>query len=130
MSAPLKRPCLTCLLVLLGPLIAAEQGLAQTVREYAAARERMVEVEVATAGVKHPAVLAAMKATPRHEFVPADMRQYAYFDMAIAIGEHQTISPPFIVAYMTERLDPKPTDRVLEIGTGSGYQAALLSPLV
>jgi protein-L-isoaspartate(D-aspartate) O-methyltransferase len=90
----------------------------------------MVETEVATAGVKNAAVLAAMRTVPRHEFVPADLRQYAYFDMALPIGEHQTISPPFIVAWMTQQIDPRPTDRVLEVGTGSGYQAALLSPLV
>ena len=71
-----------------------------------------------------------MRLTPRHEFVSAAQRPLAYFDMALPIGEAQTISGPFVVAYMTEKLDPKPTDRVLEIGTGSGYQAAVLSPLV
>ena len=68
--------------------------------------------------------------TPRHEFVPRDQQQNAYFDMAMPIGDGQTISPPFVVAYMTEQLDPQPGDKVLEIGTGSGYQAAVLSPLV
>lgn len=71
-----------------------------------------------------------MKSTPRHEFVPADSRRSAYRDTALPIGHGQTISSPYIVARMTEQLDPKPTDRVLEIGTGSGYQAAVLSPLV
>lgn len=71
-----------------------------------------------------------MRATPRHEFVPFAQRKYAYLDIALPIGESQTISPPFIVAFMTEQLDPRPTDRVLEIGTGSGYQAAVLSSLV
>jgi protein-L-isoaspartate(D-aspartate) O-methyltransferase len=75
-------------------------------------------------------VLDAMRATPRHEFVALNQRDMAYFDMALPIGEGQTISPPFIVAYMTEQLDPQPTDKVLEIGTGSGFQAAVLSPLV
>ncbi len=75
-------------------------------------------------------VLKAMARIPREEFVPKDYRAYAYQDAAIPIGESQTISPPFIVAYMTEALDPQPTDRVLEIGTGSGYQAAVLSCLV
>ena len=79
---------------------------------------------------KHPAILAVMRATPRHEFMPADVRPYAYIDMALPIGEHQTISPPFIVAWMTQQIDPQPTDRVLEVGTGSGYQAAILSGLV
>lgn len=75
-------------------------------------------------------VLKAMARIPRAEFVPKDYRMYAYEDAAIPIGGAQTISPPFIVAYMTETLDPQPTDRVLEIGTGSGYQAAVLSCLV
>lgn len=75
-------------------------------------------------------VLKAMARIPRAEFVPKDYRMFAYQDAAIPIGEAQTISPPFIVAYMTEMLDPQPTDRVLEIGTGSGYQAAVLSCLV
>jgi protein-L-isoaspartate(D-aspartate) O-methyltransferase len=71
-----------------------------------------------------------MRDTPRHEFVPKNQRPYAYLDMALPIGDAQTISPPFIVAYMTQEIDPQSTDRVLEIGTGSGYQAAILSPLV
>src|SRR5437588_10870908 len=71
-----------------------------------------------------------MRTTPRHEFMPITERAKAYFDMALPIGEKQTISGPFVVAYMTEQLDPQPTDTVLEIGTGSGYQAAVLSPLV
>jgi protein-L-isoaspartate(D-aspartate) O-methyltransferase len=103
---------------------------AQTAAQWAAARSVMVESEVASAGIKHQAILASMRSVPRHEFVPADVRAYAYFDMALPIGEHQTISPPFIVAWMTEQLDPQPTDKVLEIGTGSGYQAAVLSGLV
>lgn len=94
------------------------------------ARARMVDEEIVVDGVKDPRVLAAMRATPRHEFVPAAVRRNAYYDMALPIGEGQTISPPFIVAYMTEQLQPQPTDKVLEIGTGSGYQAAVLSGLV
>lgn len=102
----------------------------EAARDWTSERTMMVEAEVAAAGVKHPAILAVMRTTPRHEFVPADVRQYAYLDMALPIGQHQTISPPFIVAYMTQQLDPRPTDKVLEIGTGSGYQAAILSGLV
>lgn len=94
------------------------------------ARARMVAEAIVGAGIKNPRVIEAMSRTPRHEFVPLSQRAYAYLDMALPIGEGQTISPPFIVAYMTEQLDPQPTDRVLEIGTGSGYQAAVLSPLV
>ncbi len=81
-------------------------------------------------GVKDPRVLKSVGATPRHEFVPPSQKEKAYLDMALPIGERQTISSPYIVAVMTEALDPQPTDRVLEIGTGSGYQAAILSPLV
>ena len=89
----------------------------------------MVAEEIEAAGVKEPRVLDAMRKTPRHEFMPAAYRPYAYIDAALPIGDRQTISPPFVVAYMTEQLNPQPTDRVLEIGTGSGYQAAVLSPL-
>jgi len=89
-----------------------------------------VRDDIAAGGVTDERVLAAMRATPRHEFVPGPQRNLAYFDMSLPIGEAQTISGPFVVAYMTEKLEPKPTDRVLEIGTGSGYQAAVLAPLV
>lgn len=95
-----------------------------------AARERMVDEDLVSAGISNPRVLKVMRTIPRHEFVPAEQRRLAYYDMALPIGESQTISPPFVVAFMTEKLDPQPTDRVLEIGTGSGYQAAVLSPLV
>jgi protein-L-isoaspartate(D-aspartate) O-methyltransferase len=93
-------------------------------------REAMVEQALISAGISNPRVLEAMRTTPRHLFVARHLRSQAYFDMALPIGEQQTISSPFIVAYMTECLDPQPQDRVLEIGTGSGYQAAILSPLV
>lgn len=95
-----------------------------------AARERMVKMAVTDVGVTTERVVEAMRRTPRHEFVPQAERSKAYLDMALPIGEGQTISSPFIVAYMTESLDPQPTDKVLEIGTGSGYQAAVLSGLV
>ncbi len=94
------------------------------------ARLRLVQYEVVAAGVKDTRVCDAMRATPRHEFVPAALRRYAYYDIGMPIGDGQTISSPFIVAYMTEQLQPQPTDKVLEIGTGSGYQAAVLSGLV
>ncbi|MGA2621903.1 MAG: protein-L-isoaspartate(D-aspartate) O-methyltransferase [Thermoguttaceae bacterium] len=96
----------------------------------AEARNRMVDDEIVGAGVKNPRVIEAMRNTPRHEFIPLNQRANAYYDMALPIGQGQTISPPFIVAYMTEALDPQPADTVLEIGTGSGYQAAVLSGLV
>jgi len=94
------------------------------------ARERMVRDDIAGGGVTDPRVLESMRLVPRHEFLAASQRSYAYFDMALPIGAAQTISGPFVVAYMTEKLEPQPTDRVLEIGTGSGYQAAVLSSLV
>ncbi len=114
----------------------AMAGLASSLRaqppghDFAAMRAAMVETEIAAAGVTNPRVLESMRTTPRHEFMPAALQQYAYVDAALPIGDRQTISPPFIVAFMTQALDPQPTDRVLEIGTGSGYQAAVLSPLV
>lgn len=98
--------------------------------DFALQRDRMVEQEIAGAGVKDPRVIKSMRETPRHEFVAVSSRANAYLDMALPIGQGQTISPPFVVAYMTEQLSPQPTDKVLEIGTGSGYQAAVLSPLV
>ncbi len=121
-----------CLLFSVIPLVIALAPLAQAQVTVSAfeARNRMVDEEIVDAGLKNARVIAAMRATPRHEFVALNERQFAYFDMALPIGEGQTISPPFIVAYMTEQLDPQPTDKVLEIGTGSGYQAAILSPLV
>jgi protein-L-isoaspartate(D-aspartate) O-methyltransferase len=114
-------------------LISATDAPAQTRQEFAAARNRMVDSEIVAAGITNPRVIRAMRDTPRHEFVPQtprELRRQAYYDMALPIGYGQTISPPFIVAYMTEQIDPQPTDKVLEIGTGSGYQAAVLSPLV
>ncbi len=98
--------------------------------EYQRQRERLVTEEIEAAGVTDPRVLASMRSTPRHEFIPEKQRQYAYLDAALPIGSRQTISPPFVVAYMTEQLRPEPEEKVLEIGTGSGYQAAVLSPLV
>jgi protein-L-isoaspartate(D-aspartate) O-methyltransferase len=94
------------------------------------ARNHLVDEEIVPNGIRNARVIAAIRNTPRHEFIPLAQRKYAYLDMALPIGQSQTISPPFIVAYMTEQIDPQPTDKVLEIGTGSGYQAAVLSPLV
>ena len=122
------RCCCLCAIA----LVAARAPAApppQSEAEYAEARNRMVDDEIVAAGVKDPRVVEAMRKTPRHEFVLPSARANAYFDMALPIGEGQTISPPFIVAYMTEQLAPQPGDKVLEIGTGSGYQAAVLSPL-
>ena len=94
------------------------------------ARLAMVSDQIAARGVKDPRVLDAMRAVPRHEFVPASAREDAYVDSPLPIGHGQTISQPYIVALMTELARPSPSDRALEIGTGSGYQAAVLSLLV
>jgi protein-L-isoaspartate(D-aspartate) O-methyltransferase len=95
-----------------------------------AARQRMVERQLVTRGVKDGRVLAAMGKVPRHEFVPAGRRAGAYDDRPLPIGQGQTISQPYIVAFMTEAIGPRPGQRVLEVGTGSGYQAAVLAELV
>jgi protein-L-isoaspartate(D-aspartate) O-methyltransferase len=96
---------------------------------YAAEREAMVRTQIEARGVTDAAVLAALRRVPRHEFVPAEVRASAYADHPLPIGERQTISQPYIVGFMTELLQVKPGHRVLEIGTGSGYQAAVLAEL-
>jgi protein-L-isoaspartate(D-aspartate) O-methyltransferase len=116
--------------VLLLLIVAACQGEPYTEADFGAARRRMVEEQLAGRGIKSHAVLEAMAAVPRHEFVPQNVRKFSYADEPLEIGYGQTISQPYIVAFMTEQLDPQPADRVLEIGTGSGYQAAILSRLV
>src|SRR5438876_8056671 len=104
---------------------------AQTqVADFPAQRERMVKEQIVMRGVVEERVLAAMRKVPREEFVPAEYRAESYTDRPLPIGYDQTISQPFIVAFMTEELRPQPSDRVLEIGTGSGYQAAILAELV
>lgn len=96
---------------------------------FEAKRNRMVDTAIVAEGISGPAVLSAMRKVPRHEFVAAPFRAQAYEDHSLPIGAQQTISPPFVVAYMTEVLDPQPGDRILEIGTGSGYQAAVLAEI-
>ena len=98
---------------------------------FARARQRMVAEQLAAPGrdITNTRVLAVMGKVPRHEFVPERVRGKAYEDRPLSIGHGQTISQPYIVAFMTEKLEPQPTDRVLEVGTGSGYQAAVLAEL-
>ncbi|HMO49894.1 MAG TPA: protein-L-isoaspartate(D-aspartate) O-methyltransferase [Kiritimatiellia bacterium] len=97
---------------------------------WAAMKERMIQIDLMGRGIRNPAVLEAMRSVPRHEFVPEEQRPWAYGDHPLPIGEGQTISQPYIVAAMTELLDPQPDHVVFEVGTGSGYQAAILAGLV
>lgn len=92
-------------------------------------QKEMVEAQLMTRGISDPRVLEAMRKVPRHRFVPDWLQDDAYADTPLPIGHSQTISQPYIVAFMTEALRLEPTDRVLEIGTGSGYQAAILAEL-
>ncbi|HVC97759.1 MAG TPA: protein-L-isoaspartate(D-aspartate) O-methyltransferase [Pirellulales bacterium] len=110
--------------------LAARPLAAENAAQWFEARQRMVDEYVVAAGVTNARVITAMRSVPRHEFVTPDQRPNAYFEMCLPIGEGQTISYPFMVASMTERIAPVSTDRVLEVGTGSGYQAAVLSGLV
>ncbi|MFP4373290.1 MAG: protein-L-isoaspartate(D-aspartate) O-methyltransferase [Spirochaetaceae bacterium] len=105
----------------------AAAGLGQDDR--AGERRRMVERHIAAEGISNEAVLAAMRAVPRHEFVPSEHRGRAYANRPLPIGHGQTISQPYVVAYMTEVLELEEDDRVLEIGAGSGYQAAVLAEI-
>jgi protein-L-isoaspartate(D-aspartate) O-methyltransferase len=98
--------------------------------KYAELRKDMVERQIRNRGITHQATLNAMMEVPRHEFVPDNQKPYAYEDRPLSIGSNQTISQPYIVAYMTEAIDPERSDKVLEIGTGSGYQAAVLAEIV
>ena len=118
------------LLALFFSLPACKPGGPLRADDTAAERRKMVDTQIAARDVRDARVLAAMRAVPRHEFVPAELRARAYEDSPLPIGHGQTISQPYIVAFMTEQLAPQPGQRVLEIGTGSGYQAAVLSKLV
>jgi len=115
-----------CILLLLLPtvvLLAGEDG-------YDRARQRMVDQDIRRRGIQDTAVLGAMSRIPRHLFVPEDVRSRAYGDHPLPIGEGQTISQPYVVALMSEALKLRPVERILEIGTGSGYQAAVLAEIV
>ena len=96
---------------------------------FSAMRERMVETQIRARDVQSAAVLNAMRRVPRHLFVPDDLQPFAYDDRPLPIGHDQTISQPYIVAYMTDVLQLEPAHTVLEIGTGSGYQAAILADI-
>ena len=116
------------LAILLSTLLLAAPP--DTTWEHQVLRERMVEQQIAARGVTDPAVLDAMRSVPRHRFAPDAPPELAYADRPLPIGHNQTISQPYIVARMTELVRPDSTDRALEIGTGSGYQAAVLASIV
>jgi protein-L-isoaspartate(D-aspartate) O-methyltransferase len=123
-----------CLLVLLSGMILLGASCQTTdrgeVESYEDARRRMVETQIIARGVEDQRVIQAMLSVPRHEFIPEQYRHYAYYDSPVPIGEGQTISQPYIVALMTEELRLSRADKVLEVGTGSGYQAAVLAEVV
>ncbi len=106
------------------------EGVVNSNPDYEQARRNMVEYQIKARGIKDKRVLSAMLKVPRHLFVPEEMKDMAYRDEPLPIGYGQTISQPYIVAYMTEALKLRPEDKVLEIGTGSGYQTAILAELV
>jgi protein-L-isoaspartate(D-aspartate) O-methyltransferase len=120
--------CATTLSNVLGRGGRAEQPVGDSPQQREA-RERMVREQIIARGVGDPRVLEALRKVPRHFFVPPDLEPSAYDDTPLAIGYGQTISQPYIVAFMTEALELKPQDRTLEVGTGSGYQAAVLARL-
>lgn len=124
---------LLCLLaVWAAPLLSVTETTMALDDAFTMARKRMVETHLKASGrnITHAGVLKAMAEVPRHEFVHPGRREGAYDDNPLPIGYGQTISQPYVVAFMTEKLEPRDTDKVLEIGTGSGYQAAVLSSLV
>ena len=108
-------------------LALAAPAEAQTADRWREERQRLVAEELVPQGITDFLTLAAMRAVPRHEFVPQDQRAWAYVDTPLPIGHDQTISQPAVVAFMTQVIRPGPGVRVLEVGTGSGYQAAVLA---
>lgn len=111
------------------PAHVASQSVTMAKDSFALQREAMVDHQLRARGIEAPAVLEAMREVPRHRFVPPPMRHLAYSDQPLPIASDQTISQPYIVAYMTEAADISPNEKVLEIGTGSGYQAAVLGEI-
>ncbi|MDF1591468.1 MAG: protein-L-isoaspartate(D-aspartate) O-methyltransferase [Desulfobacterales bacterium] len=124
----MKRICLLIFLLFLPDLILAD--IIEDSPQFRLAREKMVADQIRARGITDPQTLAAMTEVPRHHFVPKSLQHQAYADRPLPIGEGQTISQPYVVALMTEGLKLSEDARVLEIGTGSGYQAAVLSRIV
>ena len=129
----MKRRILALFLSVIGltplAILGEGKGISNLKGDLKAMRERMVETQIRERGVKDPRVLSAMLKVERHLFVPRELQSSSYDDRPLPIGEGQTISQPYIVAFMTEQLELKGTEKVLEIGTGSGYQAAVLAEL-
>ena len=123
---PVRVPLATLALLV---CLASCEPAAAPAPDFAAARERMVREQIVMRGVTEARVLAALRKVPREAFVPAEERERSYIDQPLPIGEGQTISQPYLVALMTEQLRLEPGDRVLEVGTGSGYQAAILAEM-
>jgi protein-L-isoaspartate(D-aspartate) O-methyltransferase len=132
----MRPPCWLPLVALAGLVACQEDSAAPagqapvSTEPYSTPRHAMVERQLRGRDIDDPRVLEAMRRVPRHEFLPPHLRDEAYSDYPLPIGHDQTISQPYIVAFMTQALQPRPGDRVLEIGTGSGYQAAVLAELV
>ena len=114
-------------LLILALVAAIPAGAQQAPEDWSGLRQRMVAEQIVERGIRDSATIAAMGQVPRHEFVPSQVRRLAYEDTPLPIGHDQTISQPYIVALMTELVRPRPGQRVLEVGTGSGYQAAVLA---
>src|ERR1039457_5922291 len=123
-------PIPLCLMILTATGLVSPRPAVAADDPFAPARQRMVaELASLGRGITNARVLAAMGKVPRHEFVPEHLRSQAYQNRPLPIGHGQPISEPYVVAFMTEMIEPQSTDRVLEIGTGSGYQAAVLAEL-
>ena len=125
-SAP-RRLRLACLLATAALAMTADRPADAQGDSWLPQRRHMVDEQIEERGIRQPEVLRAMETVPRHVFVPPEQRERAYGDFPLPIGWGQTISQPYVVALMTELLDLDPADKVLEIGTGSGYHAAVLS---
>jgi protein-L-isoaspartate(D-aspartate) O-methyltransferase len=127
---PMRRSAeLFALLVVLSLLPSCSEAQPPAGGDLTTQRHAMVEQQMEARGISDPATLGAMRAVPRHEFLPLRLREEAYGDYPLPIGHGQTISQPYIVAFMTEAIRPQPGEKILEIGAGSGYQAAVLAQM-
>jgi protein-L-isoaspartate(D-aspartate) O-methyltransferase len=128
-SRPTRRSAERFLVLLAVFLPACPEAKPPATADLVTQRNTMVEQQIAARGISDPATLQAMRTVPRHEFLPLRLREEAYMDYPLPIGHGQTISQPFIVAFMTDVIRPQPGEKILEIGAGSGYQAAILAQM-